>query len=59
MSRTACAGFWNSFFGLEDDVVENLLIVLQAHCDRYACKMLNEIFVVKYLMIRVKKTVRP
>ena len=35
------------FFGLEDAVVENLLIILQAYCDRYACKMLNVKFVVK------------
>jgi len=26
------------FFGFEDDVVENLFIVLQAHCDRHECK---------------------
>jgi len=25
----------------EDAVVENLFIVLQAHCDRYECKILN------------------
>jgi len=29
------------FFGLEDAVVENLFIVLQAHCDRYERKILN------------------
>jgi len=25
----------------EDAVIENLFIVLQAHCDRYECKILN------------------
>jgi len=30
---------------IEDGVVENLLIVLQAHCDRYECKILNVKFV--------------
>jgi len=25
----------------EDAVVENLFIVLQAHCDNYECKILN------------------
>jgi len=33
MSRAACAWFWNAFFCFEDAVVENLFIVLQAHCD--------------------------
>jgi len=32
----------------EDAVVENLFIVLQAHCDRYECKILNVKVVVKY-----------
>ena len=36
------------FFGFEDDVVENLFVVLQAHCDRHECKMLNVKLVVKY-----------
>jgi len=29
------------FFGFEDAVVENLFIVLQAHCDSYEWKILN------------------
>jgi len=37
------------FFGFEEAVVENLFIVLQAHCDgRYECKILNVKLVVKY-----------
>jgi len=38
-----CAWFWNAFFGFEDAVVENLFIVVQAHChcDRYECKILG------------------
>ena len=39
------------FFRFEDDVVENLFIVLQAHwhCDRQdECKILNVKLVVKY-----------
>jgi len=38
------------FFGFEDAMVENLFIVLQlvqAHCDRYECKVLNVKLVVK------------
>jgi len=31
MSRAACACIWNAFFGFEDAVVENLIIVLWAH----------------------------
>jgi len=32
----------------EDAVVENLFIVLQAHCDWYECTILNVKLVVKY-----------
>jgi len=32
----------------EDAVVENLFIVLQVHCDRCECKVLNVKLVVKY-----------
>jgi len=32
----------------EGVVVENLFIVLQTHCDRYECKILNVKLVVKY-----------
>jgi len=32
----------------EDAVVENQFIALQAHCDRYECKILNVKLVVKY-----------
>jgi len=31
------------FFGFEDDVVENLFIVLQAHCDRHECEISSKI----------------
>jgi len=36
------------FFGFEDNVVQNLFIVSQAHCDRHECKILNVKLVVKY-----------
>jgi len=36
------------FFDFEDDVVENLFIVSQAHCDRHECQILNVKLVVKY-----------
>jgi len=36
------------FFGFEGDVVENLFIVLQAHCDRHECNILHVKLVVKY-----------
>jgi len=36
------------FFGFEDAVADNLIIVLQAHWHRYECKILNVKFVVKY-----------
>jgi len=29
------------FFRFEDDVVENLFIASQAHCDRHECKILD------------------
>jgi len=32
----------------EDAVVENILIVLQVHCDRYECKIVNVTLLVKY-----------
>jgi len=35
------------FFGFEDDVVENLFIVSQAHCNRNECKILNVKLVAK------------
>ena len=64
MSRAACAWFWNAFFVMnEDAVVENLFIVLQVHCDRYECKILNVALVVKFCNecydLGEKKTVRP
>jgi len=47
----------------EDAVVENLFIVLQVHCDRYECKILNVTLVVKFCNecydLGEKKTVRP
>jgi len=36
------------FFGFEDAVVENLFIVLQAHCDRYMNVKFECKLVVKY-----------
>ena len=48
MSMAGCAWFWNAFFVIEDAVVENMFIVLQAHCDRYECKIFNVKLVVKY-----------
>jgi len=50
-----CQGLHVHDFGMlfllfmnEDAVVENLFIVLQAHCDRYECKILNVKSVFKY-----------
>jgi len=63
MSVAACPWFQNAFFGFEDDVVDNLFIVLQAHCDRYEFKIFSVKLVVKYCNERngegEKKTVRP
>jgi len=35
-------------YRFENAAVENLFIVVQAHCDRYECKILNVKLAVKY-----------
>jgi len=38
----------NTFFGLEDAVVESPFIILQLHCDWYEYKIFSVKLVVKY-----------